>query len=111
MLSSGKLCKYFFTQMSVTVLFLVIFEAESEVPEFQTIETFLIYQCVILVADLLFFLFRSGERLHFHSGAKEERLRNAINRHIRDEEWPTALLGDRPPVISEEEEARLRENA
>jgi thiol-disulfide isomerase/thioredoxin len=58
-----------------------------------------------------FFLFRSGERLHFHSGAKEERLRNAINRHIRDEEWPTALLGDRPPVISEEEEARLRENA
>jgi len=58
-----------------------------------------------------FFLFRSGERLHFHSGAKEERLRNAINRHIRDEEWPSTLLGDRPPVISEEEEARLRENA
>ena len=42
-LSSGKLCKYFFTQMAVTILFLVIFEAESKVPEFQVIEQFLIY--------------------------------------------------------------------
>ena len=42
-LSSGKLCKYFFTQMSVTVLFLVIFEAETNIPEFITIENFLIY--------------------------------------------------------------------
>ena len=58
-LSSGKLCKYFFTHMSVTVLFLVIFEAESALPEFETIEQFLIIQCVLLVLDLLFFLFRS----------------------------------------------------
>ena len=46
--------------MSVTILFLVIFEAESDLPEFQVIEKFLIYQCVLLVVDLLFFLFRSG---------------------------------------------------
>lgn len=52
-----------------------------------------------------FFLFRAGEKLHFHSGAKEERLRNAINRHMRDGEWP-ALAGPRPPVISEDEELR-----
>ena len=62
MLSSGKLCKYFFTQMSVTVLFLVIFEAETVIPEFITIEQFLIYQCILLVVDLLFFLFRSGKQ-------------------------------------------------
>ena len=60
-LSSGKLCKYFFTQMSVTVLFLVVFEAETTIPEFLTIEKFLIYQCILLVVDLLFFLFRSGK--------------------------------------------------
>lgn len=59
-LSSGKLCKYFFTQMSVTVLFLVVFEAESNVAEFEVIETFLIYQCVLLVIELLFFLFRTS---------------------------------------------------
>ena len=47
--------------MSVTVLFLVIFEAESDMPEFEQIETFLIYECVILIIDLLFFLFRSGK--------------------------------------------------
>ena len=47
--------------MSVTVLFLVVFEAESQLEEFKEIETFLIYQCVILVAELLFFLFRSGK--------------------------------------------------
>ena len=60
-LSSGKLCKYFFTQMSVTILFLVIFEAETNIPEFLIIEKFLIYQCILLVIDLLFFLFRSGK--------------------------------------------------
>ena len=47
--------------MSVTVLFLVVFEAESDLPDFKTIETFLIYQCIILVVELLFFLFRSGK--------------------------------------------------
>ena len=47
--------------MSVTILFLVVFEAESDEPEFKRIETWLIYQCVILVAELLFFLFRSGK--------------------------------------------------
>ena len=47
--------------MSVTVLFLVVFEAESDLKEFKVIETYLIYQCVILVAELLFFLFRSGK--------------------------------------------------
>ena len=46
--------------MSVTVLFLVIFEAESDIAEFKIIEKFLIYQCILLVVDLLFFLFRSG---------------------------------------------------
>ncbi len=61
-LSSGKLCKYFFTQMSVTILFLVIFEAQSEIREFQEIERFLVYQCLLLVADLLFFLFRSSRQ-------------------------------------------------
>lgn len=49
--------------MSVTVLFLVIFEAQSRVPEFQQIEKFLVYQCLLLVADLLFFLFRSVKPL------------------------------------------------
>ena len=48
--------------MSVTVLFLVIFEAETDLPEFIKIETFLIYQCILLVVDLLFFLFRSGKQ-------------------------------------------------
>ena len=47
--------------MSVTVLFLVIFEAESSISEFEQIETFLIYECVLLIIDLLFFLFRSGK--------------------------------------------------
>ena len=47
--------------MSVTVLFLVVFEAETTIPEFMTIEKFLIYQCILLVVDLLFFLFRSGK--------------------------------------------------
>lgn len=57
-----------------------------------------------------FFLFRSGKRLHMHSGAKEERLRNAINRHLTDSEWPQAL-GPRLPVISEEEELKLAERS
>jgi len=57
-----------------------------------------------------FYLFRSGQKVHFHSGAKEERLRNAINRHLRDSEWPVAL-GTRPPVISEEEELRIMESS
>ena len=48
--------------MSVTVLFLVIFEAETDIPEFLTIEKFLIMQCILLVIDLLFFLFRSGKQ-------------------------------------------------
>ena len=48
--------------MSVTILFLVIFEAESQLPEFQEIERFLVYQCLLLVADLLFFLFRSTKQ-------------------------------------------------
>lgn len=47
--------------MSVTVLFLVIFEAESDEAQFKQIENFLIYQCVLLIVDLLFFLFRSGK--------------------------------------------------
>ena len=46
--------------MSVTVLFLVVFEAESTLPEFEKIETFLIYECVLLVIELLFFLFRTS---------------------------------------------------
>lgn len=49
--------------MAVTVLFLVIFEANSDVPEFQKVEKFLVYQCLLLVADLLFFLFRSNKTL------------------------------------------------
>lgn len=69
-LSSGKLCKYFFTQMSVTILFLVVFEAESTVAEFELIETFLIYQCVLLVIELLFFLFRTS-RPPFPSDSSE----------------------------------------
>ena len=49
--------------MAVTVLFLVIFEASSAVPEFQAVEKFLVYQCLLLVADLLFFLFRSSKTI------------------------------------------------
>ena len=60
MLSTGKLCKYFFTQMSVTVLVLVVFESQTTDPLFQKIETFLVYMCLLLVVDLLFFLFKSG---------------------------------------------------
>lgn len=49
--------------MAVTVLFLVIFEAQTDVPEYKRIEKFLVYQCLFLVADLLFFLFRSSNRI------------------------------------------------
>ena len=60
MLSTGKLCKYFFTQMSVTILVLVVFESQTTDPAFKKVETFLTYMCLILVIDLLFFLFKSG---------------------------------------------------
>ena len=59
-LSTGKLCKYFFTQMSVTIIVLVVFESQTTDPHFQSIESFLIGMCLILVIDLLFFLFKSG---------------------------------------------------
>ena len=58
--------------MSVTVLFLVIFEAQSRVPEFQQIEKFLVYQCLLLVADLLFFLFRSVKPLQIGAGEENQ---------------------------------------
>ena len=58
--------------MSVTVLFLVIFEAQSRVPEFQRIEKFLVYQCLLLVADLLFFLFRSVKPLSLGTGEENQ---------------------------------------
>lgn len=54
-----------------------------------------------------FYLFRDSQKVHFHSGAKEERLRNALNRHLRDDEWP-ASAGERPPKLTEEEEAALQ---
>ena len=60
-LSSGKLCKYFFTQMTVTVLVLIVFESQTTDPVFLQIENFLVYQCLILIADLLFFLFKSNK--------------------------------------------------
>jgi len=53
-----------------------------------------------------FFLFRSGERVHFHSGGNEERLRAAINRHATDEEWPAAL-GARPAITSDDSYANM----
>ena len=59
-LSTGKLCKYFFTQMSVTVIVLVVFESQTTDPHFKAIESFLVGMCLILVVDLLFFLFKSG---------------------------------------------------
>ena len=45
--------------MSITILFLVIFEAESSILVYQQVEQFLIYQCLLMVADILTFLFRS----------------------------------------------------
>jgi hypothetical protein len=63
-LSTGKLCKYFFTQMCVTTLVLIVFEAQTSDPHLQKIETFLIYMCLILVVDLLYFLFKSGTNPH-----------------------------------------------
>ena len=57
--------------MAVTVLFLVIFEAESTVESFEVIEQFLIFQCVLLVLDLLFFLFRSGKMTSSPNDANE----------------------------------------
>jgi len=86
--------------------------------EFSTVRFITVYgnengSTTILARDELgvkstpsFYLFRSGEKLHFHSGAKEERLRNALNRHLRDDEWP-AGAGARPPKLTEEEEAAL----
>ena len=46
--------------MSVTILVLVVFESQTTDPNFQKIESFLVYMCLILVIDLLFFLFKSG---------------------------------------------------
>ena len=46
--------------MSVTVLVLVVFESQATDPAFKKVETFLTYMCLILVIDLLFFLFKSG---------------------------------------------------
>ena len=50
--------------MSVTVLVLVVFESQTADPLFQKIESFLVYMCLILVVDLLFFLFKSGTNNH-----------------------------------------------
>ena len=46
--------------MSVTIIVLVVFESQTTDPHFQAIESFLIGMCLILVIDLLFFLFKSG---------------------------------------------------
>ena len=46
--------------MSVTVLVLVVFESQTKDPHFQKVESYLITMCFILIIDLLFFLFKSG---------------------------------------------------
>lgn len=53
--------------MSVTTLVLIVFEAQTSDPHLQKIETFLIYMCLILVVDLLYFLFKSGASSHSDS--------------------------------------------
>ena len=53
--------------MCVTTLVLIVFEAQTSDPHLQKIETFLIYMCLILVVDLLYFLFKSGTSSHSDS--------------------------------------------
>lgn len=66
--------------MSVTVLFLVIFEADSDEPEFMKVEKFIVYQCLLLVADLLFFLFRSTKNIAPENGDGYESMTQRIRR-------------------------------
>lgn len=61
-LSTGKLCKYFFTQLFVTYLLLIIFESTPEDPEFIRVETFISYECFFMVTELLFYLLRVGNK-------------------------------------------------
>lgn len=56
--NTGKLCKYFFTQLSVTVLVIVVFEANSENQQYLAVATFIKYQIALLVIDLFLSLLR-----------------------------------------------------
>jgi hypothetical protein len=66
-ISSGKLCKYFFTQMVVTILILVVFESYTRDPAYIRVEHFIIWECLILILDLLFFLCRSNGKITFEN--------------------------------------------
>ena len=62
-LSTGKLVRYFFSQISVTILLLVIFEAAAtESAPFVVVENFIAVQCAIMIVDLLSYLCKGGSR-------------------------------------------------
>lgn len=61
-LSTGKLCKYFFTQLFVTFLLLIVFESSPTDPQFQQVENFISYECFFMITELLFYLLRVGSK-------------------------------------------------
>jgi len=66
-MSTGKLCKYFFTQLFVTYLLLIVFESNTADPQFQLVKTFITYECALIVIELLFYLCRVASKLNYRS--------------------------------------------
>ena len=51
--------------MFVTFLVLVVFESATSDPSFQEVETFMVYEAMILVVELLIYLCRTGNIVNY----------------------------------------------